>query len=64
MKYLCHRLNFFKADSCVGYERFRAGELWSKAFVEERAFRSDYDGPFAALFLMSLAVLVFVVLRR
>lgn len=60
----CRRLNFVKSGTCASCERiFRPGELRAKADAEARAFNRRYNGLFAALFLMLLAVLAFVVLR-
>jgi hypothetical protein len=60
----CNRLSFVKAESCPSCERvFRPGELRARANAEERAFGRRSNGLFAALFLMALAALAFVVLR-
>jgi hypothetical protein len=60
----CRRLNFVKSGTCAGCGRaFRTDELREKADAEERAFDRKYKGLFAGLFLISLAVLTFVVLR-
>jgi hypothetical protein len=42
---------------------FRPGELREKADAEDRVFNRKYKGLFAALFVIMLAVLTFVVLR-
>lgn len=60
----CRRLNFVKSETCAGCDHvFRPGELRAKADAEERGFNRQYKGLFAGLFLISLAVLTFVVLR-
>lgn len=60
----CRRLNFVESGACASCERaFRSGELKEKAGEEVRAFNRRYNGLFAGLFLISLAVLAFVVLR-
>ena len=60
----CRRLSFVEAESCPSCERaFRPGELRARANAEERAFGRRYNGLFAALFLLALAALAFVVLR-
>ena len=60
----CRRLSFVKAESCPSCARaFRPGELRARANAEERAFGRRNNSLFAALFLMVLAALVFVVLR-
>ncbi len=60
----CRRLSFVGAESCPSCERaFRPGEMRAQANAEERAFGRRNNSLFAAVFLMALAVLVFVVLR-
>ena len=60
----CRRLSFVEATSCPSCERaFRPGEMRAQANAEERAFGRRNNSLFAAVFLMALAVLVFVVLR-
>ena len=60
----CRRLNFAKAETCATCERvFRPGELQAKADAEDKALKRKYNGLLAALFVMVLAVLAFVVLR-
>jgi hypothetical protein len=60
----CRRLNFVKSGACASCERaLRPGELKEEAGAEVRAFNRRYNGLFAGLFLMLLAVLAFVVLR-
>ena len=60
----CRRLNFVKSGTCASCERvFRPGELREKADAEDRVFNRKYKGLFAALFVIMLAVLTFVVLR-
>jgi hypothetical protein len=52
------------AESCPSCARaFRAGELRAQANAEEGAFGRRNNGLFAALFLMALAALTFLVLR-
>ena len=59
----CHRLSFV-AESCPSCERvFRPGELRTQANAEERAFGGRNNSLFAALFLIALAALTFVMLR-
>ena len=60
----CRRLSFVKAESCPSCERvFRPGELRTQANAEESAFGRRNNSLFAALFLVGMAVLTFVVLR-
>jgi hypothetical protein len=60
----CRRLSFVEAESCPSGERvFRSGEMRAQANAEERAFGRRNNSLFAALFLMALAALAFVVLR-
>ena len=60
----CRRLTFVKSGTCASCNQvFRAGELRAKADAEEVAFGRRYNGLFAGLFLIPLAVLAFVVLR-
>ena len=60
----CRRLSFLKAGSCPGCERaFRPGGLRARAGAEGGAFGRRNNSLFTALFLITLAVLTFVVLR-
>ena len=60
----CQRLSFVKVESCPGCNRaFRPGELQAQANREESSFGRKYNGLFAALFLIALAALAFVMLR-
>jgi hypothetical protein len=60
----CRRPGFDKDEpcpSCAG--AFRSGGPRARANAGERAFDRRNDSLFAALFLITLAVLTFVVLR-
>jgi hypothetical protein len=60
----CRRLNFVESGACASCERtLRPGELRARVGAAARAFNRRHNGLFAALFLMLLAVLAFVVLR-
>lgn len=60
----CHRFSFFKNESCPSCARvYQTGELRARADAEERAFGRRNDSLFAALFLIALAALAFVVMR-
>ncbi|MET0645436.1 MAG: hypothetical protein ABW208_02380 [Pyrinomonadaceae bacterium] len=60
----CRRLSLDKDESCPSCERaFRSGEPRAQAAAEERAFGRRNNSLFAALFLITMAVLTFVVLR-
>jgi hypothetical protein len=51
-------------EMCANCERaFRPSELRAQADAEAKAFSRRYNGLFAALSLMLLAALAFVVLR-
>ena len=60
----CNRLSFVDAESCPSCERvFRLGEMRAQAHADEWAFGRRNNSLFAALFLLALAALSFVVLR-
>ena len=60
----CHGLSFVKAETCPSCERVvRPGELRAQADAEGRAFGRRNNSLFAALFLLALAVLTFLMLR-
>ena len=60
----CRRLSFVEAESCPSCARvFRTGELRARAIAEDRTFFRRNNSLFAALFLLALAALVFVMLR-
>ena len=60
----CRRLSFVEAESCPSCGRaFGPGELRGRANADGVAFGRSNDSLFAALFLLALAALAFVVLR-
>ena len=60
----CRRPRSDKEESCPSRGRaFQPGEPRARADAGERVFGRSNDGLFAALFLITLAVLTFVVLR-
>jgi len=58
------RLSFVGAESCQSCDPvFRQGEMRARANADERAFGRRNNSLFAALFLLAMAALAFVVLR-
>ena len=60
----CHRRSFTDAASCVScHQTFQPGVLQAYAVAEEKAFSAKAYTLFITLFLIWLAVLVFVQMR-
>jgi hypothetical protein len=60
----CHRRCFTDAASCAScYQTFKPGVLQAQAIAEEKAFSTKSHVLFFSLFLIALALLLFVQLQ-